>query len=343
MTHTIALSLSNRDTVLCAVPHLLGFTPERSAVLIWLSNRRILLTQRLDLPHPSVDLDTWVQVAWNHAAAPVADELVVVMVGDEADVAAPTRALLDRAAEADLPVKDALRLVGDRWWSLLCDDPDCCPPEGRVLDPGVRLEVAAEFAGAGSAPLGSRAELAAAVDEDPTLVAEVTAVGRRPVRGRQREQWRDRVLGDLLEYLLGDTGAGDSGALPDASARATMLEGLADVRVRDTLLWEACRWDGDQVALAIDRVAFLVRSAPVGLVAPVATCAAVCAWLAGDGARALVALERATADDPAYSLAGLVLASIRGGLPPSLWRAAMGDLTRAECRWGLMRPGSLTA
>jgi hypothetical protein len=67
------------------------------------------------------------------------------------------------------------------------------------------------------------------------------------------------------------------------------------------------------------------------------------AWLIGDGARALVALERAGADDPSYSLAALLSASIGGGLPPSLWRQAMTDLTREECRFGMLRSGARTA
>jgi len=60
----------------------------------------------------------------------------------------------------------------------------------------------------------------------------------------------------------------------------------------------------------------------------------VVAWLLGDGARATMAIERARTDDPDYTLAALVEASLAAGLPPGAWRDAMGDLTREECRFG---------
>ncbi len=55
---------------------------------------------------------------------------------------------------------------------------------------------------------------------------------------------------------------------------------------------------------------------------------------AGDGARASVAVERALADDPAYSLALLLAQSLSAGLPPEAWREATAGLTRDECRHG---------
>jgi hypothetical protein len=61
-------------------------------------------------------------------------------------------------------------------------------------------------------------------------------------------------------------------------------------------------------------------------------------WLGGDGARANVALDRALADDPDYSLGLMVSAALRSGLPPQSWRDAMSGLTRDTCRHGMDRP-----
>ena len=55
----------------------------------------------------------------------------------------------------------------------------------------------------------------------------------------------------------------------------------------------------------------------------------------GDGARANIALDRAQAGDPDYSLAGLARAALTGGLPPAAWSQVMGQLTRDQCLHGM--------
>jgi hypothetical protein len=49
------------------------------------------------------------------------------------------------------------------------------------------------------------------------------------------------------------------------------------------------------------------------------------AWLSGDGTFALIAAERALAIDPHYTLAGLLLKLLEGGVPPSSWRPFDGS------------------
>src|SRR5262249_7342071 len=36
---------------------------------------------------------------------------------------------------ADLAIREVLRADGGRYWSALCHDPECCPPEGVPYDP----------------------------------------------------------------------------------------------------------------------------------------------------------------------------------------------------------------
>ena len=68
-------------------------------------------------------------------------------------------------------VKDALFTDGISRWSYGCDNPTCCPPEGRVIPAEVRTHVAAEFAVAGAAMLPNRdalvREVAPAEQLDP--------------------------------------------------------------------------------------------------------------------------------------------------------------------------------
>jgi hypothetical protein len=67
----------------------------------------------------------------------------------------------------------------------------------------------------------------------------------------------------------------------------------------------------------------LTRRAQPGYVAAPASLLAFVAWQGGNGALANVALDRALADDPGYSMARLLRQAIDAGAPPSLARLPM--------------------
>jgi hypothetical protein len=331
-TRRDALILRSPDAVVSALPYLLGFAPRESVVALWLAGGRLLLTQRLDLPAGEEDLESWLEALFGHGMARVADELIVVVVTAGDRWSRPADALLVGAADRGIAVRDALLAHVGRWRSLLCDDPRCCPPEGRPIDAGVRDLVAAEFTVLGIAPLAERSDLEREFATDPEPAQAVTAAlirrhSARPRRGVALDRWRDEAIDAAIGDLIG-------GAPSDECSEglAGLLAGMRDIRVRDTVLWEVSRCGADELAAALDRLSAAVRSAPAGLVAPVAASAAIVAWLLGDGARAVVASDRALADDPRYSLAVLVRESLRAGLPPESWRAAMAGLSRDACR-----------
>jgi hypothetical protein len=62
----------------------------------------------------------------------------------------------------------------------------------------------------------------------------------------------------------------------------------------------------------------LARLAGPGLTAAPATLLALCAWQAGNGALAQVALDRALDDDPGYPMARLLRTAVSCAAPPSL-------------------------
>jgi hypothetical protein len=330
------LVLRSPDALVAAVPYLLGFRPAESAVVVWLQDRRIVLTQRLDLPGSVADHPAWLAAMWHHPAADSAQELILVLVTArdvDHDLDALLELVLDRAEAADIEVRDALLVDEQRWWSLLCGDERCCPPEGRPVDPATASAVAAEFTLAGRAPLPAREHLQqslAPVEEAVTQVAAVLDTIPVMPPGPAREGWRDDRIDEALTALAD---AGADGHLPP-EAIAWVLAGLGDLRVRDTVLWELSRWSGAELQGALDRLSSILRAAPVGHVAPVACCAAITAWLLGDGARASLAVDRARTDDPEHSLAQLVAASLAAGLPPQAWRESMSGLTRELCRHG---------
>lgn len=325
------LTLRSPDSLCSALPHLLGFAPESSAVLIWLAAGRIVVTQRVDLPDGATDLRTWAQAVVTHVGVARSDAVAIVLVLDQA---APTPLdelfplLRELAASRGIEVLDALTLRADRWRSLLCRDAQCCPPEGRPIDDAVRTRIAAEFAGHGSAPVSSRDEMVRSLDPHPDRVRAVLGTGVLDRRPRHRQRWRDHALRNALSWCAKD----DVAASPERAAH--LIRGLADVRVRDTLLWHACQAGEAELRRHVARLTLLLTWAPAGHVAPVAVCVGLLAWLLGDGARASVAADHALADDPHHLLAGMLRWALVAGVPPVGWREEITRLGREACWQG---------
>ncbi len=338
------ISLRSPAALCCAVPHLLGFHPQNSIVMVWLAGGSLILTQRVDLPTVSVGVDGWVSALWSHRGAELADEVIIVLcattsvgstdgpIGDDGLIDELAQSVRTQAERMDTHVRDLIVLCGDRWRSLLCGDSDCCPSPGRQIPADLRASVAAAFHLDGDAPLTSRAEVVASLALDPHGVASVESTGvlqrvRRMGRAA-RERWRDSALTNLQDW----TGA----IAPDSGPNrmAHLLVALRDIRVRDCLVWHLVRADADALRIAQGRLCLLLRHAPAGEVAPVATVAGLSLWLQGDGVRAVAACERALADDPSYTLAQMLAQTVGAGLSPADWRSAVETLSWEECRYG---------
>lgn len=336
------LVITTPDTFVAAVPHLLGFTPTDSIVIAGIGpvngRNEITLVQRFDIPNPDTNPNDLRRIA-KDASAPMArsgaDEVIITVISDQAVSSPddlPQRELVDRLVEAHddagMFTRDSLYSDGTSRWSYGCFDATCCPPGGRVIPDDVRTHVAAEFAAAGVAVMDSRESL---VDElapvDPERRQAVAAHLDRVERSREGiEAWRDREIQHLQKILT-------TPARPTPEDCARVIAALDDIRVRDTLLWDLAqpRDDSHQITATLVHV---VGTAPDGRVAPTATVLSIQQWTAGDGARANVALDRALADNPDYSLGSLVGQSLRSGLPPATWQDLMRTLPRHTCRYG---------
>jgi len=333
-----SLVLRSPDAMVAALPYLVGFTPHESATAVWIAAGRLILTQRMDLAGWLVDSRAWLAALFEHPSARAADQLVMVLTSSSEVPTSLVDDLRAAAEQRDVLVRDIL-IVGDgRWRSAMCADEACCPRVGRPIDPQVLVEVSAEFTVMGAAPLADRDELLASLSADPGRIRRVEASARRPRRGRDIEGWRDESIERIVRLLLPDSrvhGTAAPGGLADVDDVAALLHGLADIRVRDTVLWELAAAHPDALLGAMAQLTAGVRAAPEPLVAPIATTCAVAAWLLGDGARASIAAERALSARPDYTLGQLVLQSLRGGLPPTTWRSAMAGVSRDECRHGI--------
>lgn len=335
------LTLSSPDAFLAAVPHLLGFPPRDSVVLVGLGEdgsgrESIRLVQRFDRPGANLggaELTGLAQAAAVPMRAAGSNSVIVAVFGDEnptVNGVMPSTtlvdALVDELDDAGIWVKDTLYTDGASRWSYGCDNPDCCPIAGAPISDELRTMMAAEFAGVGAAMVPSRQSLVDDVARDSVRVGEVAKhlpAAEAPSDGL--EAWRDRAIAEISSLR--------SNPNPSPAATAQVLTGLADVRVRDTALWELAQ-DPKGRDNVISALTLATRSAPDGYVSPVATTLAIQQWTQGDGARANACLDRSAADDPSYSLAQMVGTAIGRGLPPSSWTVVMRQLDRATCRHG---------
>jgi hypothetical protein len=321
------VSLSDPGEIAAALPLLLGFRPRESVVLVSLTGPRgvrVGLTVRGDIPPPEY-------------AALVADELVrsvltaqpeavlLLVVSEEPLLGElPHRALVHEVTLAlhreGLPMRDAMLVGAQRWWSYDCPSACCRPDRGNRLPEGTS-ELAAASVASGVVVADSREELAARIAPGPraagmsAVVRRVAAeaVVRLQVIGADataEESWA------AVQAGLAHTRAGT--ALSDR-AMARLLWGLRDVVVRDRALQLALDEDPAVESLWTD----CVCRAPRKYVPAPATLLAVVAWLRGNGAMAAVALDRALAAQRTYRMAGLLREGLRQCVPPSELRAVL--------------------
>ncbi len=321
--------------ILAVVPHLLGFHPANSLVVLGIGgpHARIRLAFRYDLPSPG-DHALSEDIA-AHAAVVLAREhlTMVILVGYGSgpavtpviDVVAP--ALL----EGGIALHDALRVEDGRYWSYVCPDPACCPPDGMPYDPDSHPATAV-LAAAGLTVRTDRASLVGTLARDPGSIEPMTHALERAKRRATRLIEGALAQHDAADILqpIADAGRrsvrravtacrrGDD--LTDADEIAWLAFTLTDLRVRDDA-W--ARMD-PQYNDAHQRLwRRLVRDLPAEYVAAPATLLAFTAWQAGDGALASIAIERALEADPAYSMARLIADALHAGLPPSAAKLSM--------------------
>jgi hypothetical protein len=324
--------LRGPDDVIGILPWRLGFHPSESLVLVVLqgSRRRERLVMRLDLPAPDDEAAVADETA-SRAVQAEADEVLVVVYTDEPglDGALPRSDLVDDLVglldDDGIDVPEAVLVSGGRRWSYLCADPRCCPPEGIPLPdrPTPAADAyAAEAVVRGTVVLPDRAALRRSVTPSDSAVAVAV-----------REQAWDELDLVLTSRDLAATSAGLLARLRERIARGDrdgpspaeallVALGLRDTRARDALMTAALDDDADDVRDLLGQVARLVGDE---VAAPVCTVLGWLAYTSGEGALALVAVERALRAEPGCTMARLLLGGIDGMVPPS----ALRDVSRA--------------
>ena len=326
--------LSSPADVLAAVPPLFGFHPARSLVVIGAGGRRdrLRLGFRYDLPDPP-DATAARQIT-GHAAAVLAGRraTTVIAVGyGPGRLVTPLIDLLATAArESGLAVRELLRVEDGRYWSYLCRDVDCCPAEGVPFDPRSH-PVTAVMSAAGLPAYPDREALARTIGpltgeratardqavqqacaRVTTLAEQAAGRGGSPLRLVITEG-RRAVRDAIARYR-------DGGAITDTDLLAWLVVSLAHLPVRDDA-WARMEPGHRDAHLRLWKD--LVRNAVGPWVPAPAALLAFTAWQSGDGTLASVAIDRALACDPDYSMALLLREILDAGVPPSAARLPM--------------------
>jgi hypothetical protein len=329
----LVLRLTSSADVVAAVPYLLGFHPENSLVAIGTNGPQGSCAARLDLSPVEYVTD-----AAEHLAAVLSGNRFgkAVLVGygtSEQVVPIVSAALTDR----DIEVLEALRVEGGRFWHVACENPMCCPPEGIPYDITTST-IAAQATAAGHVALAGRGEVAG-------MVAPVDGTARASMRAateaaqRRLLAWK-RECGDndSLHRRIIDEGVPyvqaiiQHGRPLDDDEVAWLGVLLTVLRIRDEA-W--VRTDENHLDLWRD---VLRRVEPFYVAAP-ACLTAYAAYLAGNGALANVALDRAFTADPDYTMAQLLADLMLAGVPPSQARLAMTPQDLAAAYEKQTRPG----
>jgi hypothetical protein len=308
--------------ILAVVPHLLGFMPARSLVVVGAGppRRRVHVAFRYDLPDPP-DAALGKEIA-AHALAVLARQRLTVGIvlgyGPAALVTPLARAVGAGLRRGGIELKEMLRVEDGRYWSYVCGNPACCPAEGVPFEVSAH-PAATALAADGKQVLGDRAALAATLAPLGGLAAE--SMRQATERAEQRAAEELTPPGEGLGAVGDAIGTYRGGGRITGDDRIAWLSvALADLRVRDDA-W--ARMEPEHRDAHCRLWTDVVRRARLPYVPAPAALLAFSAWQAGDGALANVAIERALDADPGYSMALLLRDAIEAGVPPSAARLPM--------------------
>lgn len=322
--------------LLAVVPYLLGFVPESSLVVIGAEppDGAIKVTMRYDLPDPP-DADLAADIA-AHAMEVIGSQrltpAVAIGYGPDALVA-PLAAALEEAAEDGGAMTDILRVDDGRYWSYTCASQSCCPPGGTAFDAVGYAEAAALAEVSGTAVLAGRDDVAESIaplnGDIATSMRQATKRAEEHLSQLLAKVRKSSRLG-AVRHMIASEGLSAVAQLVAAYRAggqfvtdyqvAWLTVALKDMRVRDDA-W--ARMDPRYGEAHRRMWTDVVRRAQPGHVAAPASLLAFVAWQAGNGVLANVALDRALADNPSYSMATLLRQVIGAGAPPSLARLPM--------------------
>ena len=297
------LVVQSPDELLAAMPHVLGFKPEESIILVPFGPG--LPITRVDLPKTARDREeVWAALSgpYSRHARPGARVGIVCITEDGRNAELASQHLSNHLDTVGITTHLRLWANGERW------------REFNSGATGLQTQATAEGIAAktvltGAAqPAANRASLAASLVGDRNPIAQALPQAWAAAAASSPSLERERALDRLEQFHF------DGNRLSDVDG-ARMLVALETVSTRDAL------WEGMSSQNAASHMALwtdLTRRAPDEVRAAPASMLGFASWLRGDGAKAWCALDQVPADRP-YSMAAIVASALQNGLHPREW------------------------
>ncbi|PWV57585.1 DUF4192 domain-containing protein [Nocardiopsis sp. L17-MgMaSL7] len=312
------LRLRTPTDLLAALPYLVDRPLDDAVVALVLRQDSVLgvLYGGLDHLDHVLTPDRSGRAAVDAALAEDGSALLVAGFGHSARVTPHVRALLSEARARGLPVLEALRVTGDRFWSYLCHDPGCCPAEGRRFDADAS-PVPAGAVVRGLVPLGrtpsTRTGFLLEPAHGPARAEAAEAVAAEEAAPHEEAGHVERRTAEVLEALAEEA----LRRVTDPAVLARLGVHLTRVRVRDAV-WT--RITPESARIHVRLWSRLVRHLPDRLLPAPAALLAVAAWQHDDLDLARAAVDVALEAEPGYAMAVLMARALKVGLPADRWR-----------------------
>lgn len=307
------LRISGPAELIRTIPYLLGFRPAESLVIVALRGRTLVLTAHLGMHEAN---DTTIAGTLNAARRGGATRVTAFVFSGMTPTVGQTlprhelySTTMASALALDLDLADAVYVSGGRYWSYVCADASCCPPEGNEVPVEV-TQAEATMTMSGSAPLPSRADLAATLQQVNVIAAELVT----------------SQLDERMQAMLSPTGA----AGWDAEVKAAIVTAALDDNAAPLAEADVARFGAaltitairDAIWIALDEREFanralwvdLARRLPGKVAAPAYFLAGWVAFRYGNGAEASMCVVQALDHDSTYSPANLLMAALTNGL-----------------------------
>jgi hypothetical protein len=322
-------TLTSPHDLLAAVPFLVGYHPTNSLVVISLKDESLGMAMRVDYPE-DVDLDQIDTLAEHLTKENANGALVVAYVPDGVfDSEYLLEPLREAIAMRGIKLRECLEVRHNRWRSSICIDHDCCPPDGNPMPDLEASRIAAEQVANGKPlPFTDLEGMAASIapeSSDPELAKLVKAI--KEIDYESDNQKLLQRVGALAVNDLAGTFARD-GICEDKKLIALVIARLQDLQVRDYAMGIT---DAENIETLWSMWRWVLRIAPKGYVAPIASLFSAVSYEKGDGALAQRSLDRAFDDDPKYPLAKLLRRVYAAGWPPESFARMRADLHPKVC------------
>lgn len=303
------------------VPYILGFRPDQSLMMLTFGSPAPTFHARVDLPRDPAEFEKVVELLVEPACRHQVERVVVIGYSDDPELCEEALELMATKLDAEgIGVVELLRVTGTRWLSLMQprgSSRSFDPEEGTQFDDRTH-PFTVQGVMEGRVTLNSREELAdSLVGTDVDAVEKVTAAvddwSSTPRNGREIEaQWvQDTVALHASE-----------GTVPTTSEVGRLLVACLDLALRDVAWGLMSRETSEQ---HVDLWRSILCLTPAELQAAPAAMLGFAAWLAGHGALAWCAVDRAVLADPDYSMAALIGDALDRAVPPTVWEP-MTDL-----------------